>query len=471
MCQTRILGEFLISFSYREWKIVGKHNPTEDRTRPTIELSMIVKDGAVGLARCLRSVAGLVDRIVIGDTGSTDDTLSIAKDYGAEVISVPWEDDFARARNHVLAAGRSDWVLVLDADEMLDPQARSLIPALIARESIWGYDVWRWNYVRDLDHRCGGEQAIANPKVITQASSYAGYFRSFHTRLFRRYPGISFTHRVHENVSDCMDALGLPRSAGNFLIHHFGYVEDAQESRNEKERLYHGLGLKKLAANPNNYQAHLEVGMSELDYAKNPAEALKHFEAARSLEPGRSINWLYSGICCIRLGNLIEARNCLAHAANLDSSNPLLHNAMGDLYFQTGDYVNSCQAYKKAQALGDTSPLSSAKLGAAEVQLGDGKKGVERVQRAVAQSPNSAELYAILATTAFLAGEHNIAREAADQRLGMEGAVPFHFVLAASLHLHTNNRVRAQAILQTGALYFPDDADIKSMMAAPLPQH
>jgi tetratricopeptide (TPR) repeat protein len=141
---------------------------------------------------------------------------------------------------------------------------------------------------------------------------------------------------------------------------------------------------------------------------------------------------------------------------------------MGDLYFQSGDYVDSCKAYEKAHALGDTSPLSSAKLGAAEVQLGYGKKGLERVQQAVAQSPNLAELYAILATTAFIAGEHNVACAAADHRLGMEGAVAFHFVLAAGLHLHTNNHVRAQAILQTGALYFPDNTDIKSMMVKPL---
>ena len=161
-------------------------------SRPTLELSMIVKNGAAGLARCLESVEGVVDRIVIGDTGSTDDTLSIAQRYGADVFSVPWENDFSRARNRVLSQGQCDWILVLDADEMLDPSARSSIPALIAQESIFAYDGWLWNYVRELDTRCAGEQAVVNPVVIEEARSYPGYFRSFHTRLFRRHPKISF---------------------------------------------------------------------------------------------------------------------------------------------------------------------------------------------------------------------------------------------------------------------------------------
>jgi hypothetical protein len=51
--------------------------------RPTLELSMIVSNGAAGLDRCLRSVAGIVDRIVIGDTGSSDETGAIARRRGA----------------------------------------------------------------------------------------------------------------------------------------------------------------------------------------------------------------------------------------------------------------------------------------------------------------------------------------------------------------------------------------------------
>jgi glycosyltransferase involved in cell wall biosynthesis len=66
--------------------------PAERRARPTLELSMIVKNGAHGLARCLDSVDGIVDRIILDDTGSTDETLDIAEHYGAEVASVPHKE-------------------------------------------------------------------------------------------------------------------------------------------------------------------------------------------------------------------------------------------------------------------------------------------------------------------------------------------------------------------------------------------
>ncbi len=69
----------------------------------TIGLSMIVKDGEATIRACLESVRGIVDQIVIADTGSTDKSREIAQGMGATVISVPWENHFAKARN----AGRS----------------------------------------------------------------------------------------------------------------------------------------------------------------------------------------------------------------------------------------------------------------------------------------------------------------------------------------------------------------------------
>ena len=86
---------------------------------PTVALVMIARNEARCIARCLNSVRTWVDRMVVLDTGSSDDTMAIARACGAEVHEAAWSDDFSAARNQALALGGCDWHLVLDADEWL----------------------------------------------------------------------------------------------------------------------------------------------------------------------------------------------------------------------------------------------------------------------------------------------------------------------------------------------------------------
>ena len=64
-----------------------------------INLVMIVKNEERSLGQCLEQAGGLVDEIVIADTGSTDRSVEIARKYGAKVWEYGWKDDFAAARN------------------------------------------------------------------------------------------------------------------------------------------------------------------------------------------------------------------------------------------------------------------------------------------------------------------------------------------------------------------------------------
>ena len=78
---------------------------------------LIVKDEEKALPGCLDSLKGLVDEIVVYDTGSTDSTVEIAKRAGAKVIEGYWDDDFGRARNACLEHCLGEWILWIDADE------------------------------------------------------------------------------------------------------------------------------------------------------------------------------------------------------------------------------------------------------------------------------------------------------------------------------------------------------------------
>ena len=89
--------------------------------RQLLTLTMTVRDEEAGLPRTLASVSGIVDEIVVADTGSSDRTIDIARSLGAKVVEVPWEDSFAAARNRSLALATGDWVLILDPDEEFPP--------------------------------------------------------------------------------------------------------------------------------------------------------------------------------------------------------------------------------------------------------------------------------------------------------------------------------------------------------------
>ena len=72
-------------------------------SKPSLSLALIVKNEARCLARCLHSVQGVASEIVVVDTGSTDETVRIARDCQARVVNFAWRDDFAAARNFALA--------------------------------------------------------------------------------------------------------------------------------------------------------------------------------------------------------------------------------------------------------------------------------------------------------------------------------------------------------------------------------
>ena len=87
-----------------------------------LSLCMIVKNEEDVLPRCLDSVKNAVDEIVIVDTGSTDATRAIAAHYTDKIYDEPWQDDFARARNASFARASGDYLLWLDADDVIAPE-------------------------------------------------------------------------------------------------------------------------------------------------------------------------------------------------------------------------------------------------------------------------------------------------------------------------------------------------------------
>ncbi len=182
----------------------------------TVSACLIVRDEAKRLARCLESLRGVVDEIVVVDTGSVDDTIAIAERFGAKIGHFTWVDDFAAARNAALDLATSDWVLSIDADEWLSV-TKPLAAAIAKSEAI----AYRVTLVNQLD----GDRR--EPEQLT--------------RLFRRHPEIRFEGRVHEQVTESVATL-VAKGRGQWLpldafeIEHDGYLESSKVERGKQSR-------------------------------------------------------------------------------------------------------------------------------------------------------------------------------------------------------------------------------------------
>lgn len=180
-----------------------------------LSVCIIARNEAERLGACLDSVAGVADEIVVCDTGSTDDTIAVARTHRARVLSVAWEDDFAAARNAALDAARGEWVLVLDADERLTPISATRLPALLMETAVDGYNVAIESLLKgDLINRFVGN----------------------YCRLFRRHPDVRFEGRVHEQIYPSLRRLARRVVPSDLVIEHEGYALEPEVMRQKKLR-------------------------------------------------------------------------------------------------------------------------------------------------------------------------------------------------------------------------------------------
>ncbi|HZP81562.1 MAG TPA: tetratricopeptide repeat protein, partial [Chthonomonadaceae bacterium] len=189
---------------------------------PRLSLCMIVKNEERFLRNCLESARDVVDEIVLVDTGSTDATLDIAREYGAKIISHAWNDDFSEARNVSLQHATGDWALWLDADEEIAPGCQQAFREAIeqAPPHIGGYMVEFHNWLQSTTRQEGSEMAIHHA-----------------CRLFRRLPGVRFEGRIHEQNLRSLQQMGYTyqRKEG-LILDHFGYAGEVMSLRNKHER-------------------------------------------------------------------------------------------------------------------------------------------------------------------------------------------------------------------------------------------
>jgi len=431
---------------------------------PTLALSMIVRDAESMLGACLESVRGAVDEIVIGDTGSTDGTPEVARQHGARLVSIPWENDFAQARNRALEEIRADWVLVLDADEQLDPGARRVLPSLLDRRAVVGYQVTIRNYVLNLSDRLWDQPARVNDSGFEPARNFPAYVEHQNVRLFRRQPEIYFVGRVHETVGHRIAETGGKLGQTAFVIHHFGLAADG-ETRARKNHLYRELGRLKVREAPQNAQAHFELGLVEFDCFHNDVAALECFNRACQLDPRLGVAWFFAGLALLRLGRAGKALEAFKQAESYGHRTALVRETQGDAYYNLGQFEAARRAYRCALECAGKSVVLESKLGLAEVRVGRTEAGLRHLRQAIECEPQTGELYDRLMVAGVWLGRLDIAATAAECRLGVSAPHPDAYLRAASIRAQQHEWRRAAEILRSGLRKFPEAEKLRQGLA------
>ena len=237
-----------------------------DRARPasglTLSLCMIVRDEEQMLGRCLAAAAPAVDEIVIIDTGSTDRTIEIARSYGARVIQQDWTGDFSEARNASLAAATGDWLIYLDADEVLIAEDVQRLRALTGQ-------TWR-EAIHVVETSFTGE--LGDGAAVTHNA----------LRVFRNRPEYRFTGAIHEQIAPTLPTYALGRIGHAAVrIEHFGYLGSVRDA---KEKSARNLELLRAQAAENGMDPYLHFNLAtEYAAAGQPAEAIAEFQRAWTL--------------------------------------------------------------------------------------------------------------------------------------------------------------------------------------------
>ena len=278
----------------------------------SVSLCMIVKNEEQHLARCLRSAKPVVDEIVIVDTGSTDRTRDIAAAFGARVTDVPWNDDFSAARNAALELASCEWVLVLDADEVLSARDhdrfRQTVRSVKTRPA--AFRMRTRNYTRHVN--AVGWQANAGEYLEEEGP---GWIPSDKVRLFTRDKRIRFRYPVHELVEPALRDVNITIGRCDIPVHHYGKLQEV--TAQDKTKAYRRLGRTKLCHTKGDSPALRELAI-QASHMGQHEEAIRLWEQWVQLHPGAADAYLNIGAAWWNLGHYSEAADFADKALRLD---------------------------------------------------------------------------------------------------------------------------------------------------------
>lgn len=310
---------------------------------PRLSLCMIVRNEETFIKQCLEHVHLVVDEMIIVDTGSTDDTVAICESYGAKVLHYEWNEDFASARNFGLQHATCDWILWLDADEVLSEINSEAIRKVLAWDDKDLGVIGLINYFGDY------------PVSIDRAYQVQQH------RLFRNHIGFKFSGRIHERLN--VSELSLTEDRVGYVdvfLNHYGYLESVKTNKNKSERNLNML-LNELELEDANPWIHYhiaseynQIGEHQKAY-ESVNQSILAFIKSNQLPPSLLYRLKYETM--LSLGSYQGIEPAIDKAIQLYPDYVDLHFIKGVVLFLKERYTLAREAFESCLALGDRMTL------------------------------------------------------------------------------------------------------------------
>lgn len=287
----------------------------------TVSLCMISKNEEKYIGKAIESAQTIANEIIVVDTGSTDNTIAIAQNYGAKIFNFSFQNNFSTVRNLAIEKASCDWILFLDCDEMLDYNSIEPIKQSLDTQLFKAYALLFYNYHED---------------------------GSFHThnlvRLFINDGKLKYNRPLHETIEESFfehyEAHELCHS--NFIIHHSGYLPSIVS---EKDKINRNQTILKTFTD-NNKDSYYFFLVGRENYRNNLfEESIDNFEKSIDIigKNDGFIREVYHYLCCALI-NTKQYTRALSLVNNLIDKWPNFK----DLYYFRLIIHNTNENHKEA---------------------------------------------------------------------------------------------------------------------------
>lgn len=320
-----------------------------------ISACVITKNEEQNIGVCLESLKGIVQEMIVVDTGSTDQTTTIAASYGAVIYHYEWQNDFAAAKNYALDQARGEWIIFLDADEYLSNKARQSFEL----------------YMKKIDTNKNFDAIGVRMVNIDKDEADKELSSVVTVRIFRNRPNLKYKNAIHEELFNSDKTIHILIAEQNILqVYHTGYSATiiAEKLKRNLKMILHEIATQ--GEQPQYYRYLCDCYHGLGDYEQAIKYGRLHMKSQLSSFGSESIvyNKVIDSLICSQ-SDPCEIREEIEQAIQVFPDIPDFYAEYGRYAWGEKEYETALQYFLQALSIYEQQSLHTAEVDSFHVKL------------------------------------------------------------------------------------------------------